>query len=383
MTDTTTVANASVTPLQQAISACSGALVTSLFVNPLDVVKVRLQTQAKLGYDKVSSVKNGGKRTCWMPRLIFFPVTPLDVVKVRLQAQQQPLTAGRCFIYCNGLMDHICTCEPLNLSAKNQMWYARPSHFTGTFDAFVKITRSEGIRSLWSGLPPTLVMAIPATAIYFTLYDNTMAYLRNNHDYKFWMPMLSGGCARTACVTIISPLEMIRTKLQSEKLAYKDILKVVRIASKEHGFRALWTGLGATLLRDVPFSCLYWISYETVKNQLKRHLQESNFSLSFVSGAIAGSIAAFITCPFDVVKTHRQIEIGESSPRNGYTNNTSTWILMEKLYQKDGLKGLFAGLTPRIIKVAPACAIMIGTYEYLKIRFKEHNNRRISLSDIA
>lgn len=32
-----------------------------------------------------------------------------------------------------------------------------------------------------------------------------------------------------------------------------------------------------------------------------------------------------------------------------------------------GVRGLFAGLAPRLIKVAPACAIMISTFEYSKI----------------
>lgn len=49
-------------------------------------------------------------------------VTPLDVVKIRLQAQQQ--AKAKCFLYCNGLMDHICSCT--------SDWYRRPGHFNGT-----------------------------------------------------------------------------------------------------------------------------------------------------------------------------------------------------------------------------------------------------------
>ncbi|CAA9993516.1 unnamed protein product, partial [Nesidiocoris tenuis] len=59
-----------ITPAQQMVASCTGALVTSVFV------------------------------------------TPLDVVKIRLQAQQKMLLANKCFLYCNGLMDHLCTCAP-------------------------------------------------------------------------------------------------------------------------------------------------------------------------------------------------------------------------------------------------------------------------------
>lgn len=389
----------SVTPdgisvLQQMIAACSGALVTSLFVNPLDVVKIRMQKQVKHGGSSPKTATSSSAtsksffegsahhRTSWAPSYDLYRkfkvkgyVTPLDVIKVRLQAQRRPMTAGSCFIYCNGLMDHICKCEPLLLDVskgiRSQVWYARPSNFSGTIDAFVKITKSEGVRSLWSGLPPTLVMAIPATVVYFTSYDNTLNYLKRNYNYNIWMPLLSGGAARTLCVTLISPLEMIRTKQQSEKLKYKDLWQAIRKTTSEKGLRSLYTGLGPTLLRDVPFSCIYWAFYETVKGQLN-DVMNSKFSLSFVSGAIAGTLAAIATCPFDVIKTHRQIELGEREFFK--VNETSTWKLLRRLKAQNGLKSLFSGLTPRVIKVAPACAIMIGTYEYLKTVFREQND---------
>lgn len=37
-------------------------------------------------------------------------MTPLDVVKTRLQSQQKRLVSNKCFVYCNGLMDHLCPC---------------------------------------------------------------------------------------------------------------------------------------------------------------------------------------------------------------------------------------------------------------------------------
>nr|XP_009923322.1 PREDICTED: solute carrier family 25 member 39-like [Haliaeetus albicilla] len=77
-------------------------------------------------------------------------VSALPVRSVPWGAQQ---ATWKCFLYCNGLMDHLYVCQNGNGCTA---WYKAPTHFTGTLDAFVKITRYEGIRSLWSGLPPTL-----------------------------------------------------------------------------------------------------------------------------------------------------------------------------------------------------------------------------------
>ena len=71
---------------------------------------------------------------------MIFLVTPLDVVKIRLQAQLKPFKTGSCFIYNNGLMDHLCICSFCNgnrihLSANSgtaRHWYQRSGNFKGT-----------------------------------------------------------------------------------------------------------------------------------------------------------------------------------------------------------------------------------------------------------
>ncbi|XP_040020449.2 mitochondrial glutathione transporter SLC25A40 isoform X2 [Gasterosteus aculeatus] len=319
-----------ITPFQQMVASCSGAILTSLLV------------------------------------------TPLDVVKTRLQAQKTPFPKGKCFVYCNGLMDHICVCENGNSKA----WYKAPSHFNGTVDAFVKIVRHEGIKALWSGLPPTLVMAVPATVIYFSCYDQLCVALRiRMGDFAQEAPLLAGAIARVGSATVISPLELIRTKLQSQKQSYRELTDCIRAAVQTEGWRSLWRGLGPTLFRDVPFSAMYWYNYEKGKSWLcqRYNATEPTFTVTFVSGAVSGAIASIVTLPFDVVKTRRQVELGELQAKNLSCQVSSTFSMMSRIVAQDGFGAMFAGFLPRLIKVAPACAIMISTYEFGKAFFHKHN----------
>uniref|UniRef100_A0A3B5KD09 Mitochondrial glutathione transporter SLC25A39 n=1 Tax=Takifugu rubripes TaxID=31033 RepID=A0A3B5KD09_TAKRU len=320
-------AAAAISPTQQMMASSTGALLTSVFV------------------------------------------TPLDVVKIRLQAQQTPFYKGKCFLYCNGLLDHIYVCQKGNSCTR---WYNTQTHFSGTLDAFVKITRYEGARSLWSGLPPTLMMSVPATVIYFTCYDQLRDYLRyslglqGNH-----IPLISGGIARLGAVTVLSPLELVRTKMQSRRRPYGELFACIRSAVSQDGVLSLWRGWGPTVLRDVPFSALYWFNYELLKSRLCQwcQLTEANVSISFTAGASSGAIAAILTLPFDVVKTRRQIQLGEMDSLGGLGDSPSVapWLLVGSPLASS------SGFMPRVIKVAPACAIMISTYEFGKSFFRRRN----------
>ena len=116
---------------------------------------------------------------------------------------------------------------------------------------------------------------------------------------------------------------------------------------------------------------IYWFNYEKLKTLMLKLKQKDRLDSvsTFICGASAGSIAAAVTCPFDVVKTHRQIQLGEER-RVLNANSQKTLNVMKQIYRSKGVRGLFAGLTPRVTKVALSCAIMITTFEYFKKIFE-------------
>lgn len=272
-----------ISPLQQMVASGAGAVVTSLFMTPLDVVKVRLQSQRP----SVASELMPPSRL-WS----------LSYAK------------WKCFLYCNGVLEPLYLCPN---GTRCATWFQDPTRFTGTVDAFVKIVRHEGTRTLWSGLPATLVMTVPATAVYFTAYDQLKAFLCGRAlTSDLYAPMVAGALARLGTVTVISPLELVRTKLQAQHLSYRELGTCVRAAVAQGGWRSLWLGWGPTALRDVPFSALYWFNYELVKSWLTafRPKDPTSVGISFVAGGISGTVAAILTLPFDVVKTQRQVALG-------------------------------------------------------------------------
>lgn len=336
-----------ITWTQQIVCSCSGALVTSVCTTPLDVVKTRLQAQ-----QKTSSVD-----------------VPKSSTRFRM-------------LKTENLLSRLCvcsTCNDLTYSLRRNVHPLQTSEerfFKGAMDAFVNISRREGIRSLWSGLPATLVMAVPATVVYYTVYDRLkyrMGYTELDSS-TIYIPVLAGCLARICTATLISPLELIRTKMQSTRLTYVQLVNAIRISVHHNGFLFMMKGLGPSLLRDVPFSAIFWLGYESSKayHMRKYGTSDPGTLVTFVGGAASGMMAAVLTLPFDVVKTHRQMELGEEMTSSS-RKITSTWSLMSNLYRNRGLSALYAGAIPRLVKVAPACAIMITIYESGKSFFRARN----------
>jgi solute carrier family 25 protein 39/40 len=183
----------------------------------------------------------------------------------------------------------------------------------------------------------------------------------------FLVPLTAGVVARTTITSIASPLELIRTNLQSTPLSpnkpntLRSVLTSVHALVRDNGARSLWRGLGPTLWRDVPFSGIYWASYEGCKQSFARR-GYSGAWVAFISGALSGTTSALLTSPFDVLKTRRQALL--MSPLS--TRITSTVPLLLRIIRTEGPSALFVGILPRIAKIAPACGIMIACFEVCK-----------------
>jgi solute carrier family 25 protein 39/40 len=208
------------------------------------------------------------------------------------------------------------------------------------------------------------VIGVPSSTAYMVTYDYLLRQVMPVViPFPSVVPLAAGVFARTLVSSVVSPLELIRTNLQSTPSlpntphTLKSVLSSLEGLVRAHGVRHLWRGLEPTLWRDVPFSGLYWASYEGMKQHLEKR-GRSGPSLAFICGATSGTAAALLTSPFDVLKTRRQ-SLVMSTPGQ----QSSALPLLRQIVRTEGVSALFAGLGPRIAKIAPACGIMISCYE--------------------
>ena len=282
---------------------------------------------------------------------------------------------------------------------------SRQKTFTSTLDGLQKIARNEGATSLWRGLSPTLVMSIPANVIYFTGYDwlrSNPHSLINQHVPDDYAPLIAGSVARVSAATVISPIEMFRTRMQATRGGEGGVFAATLVGLRKmvnvEGYRSLWRGLTLTMWRDVPFSGIYWWGYEAVRDRLMnvreaaqlrsgrprsksqdRANHTKTFVDSFIAGATSGAIASVVTTPFDVGKTRQQVLERVKGKEGGgplRPEELSMPRFLHSIWKEEGMRGLFRGWAARCLKVAPACAIMISSYEVGKQMARRMNEKK-------
>lgn len=346
-------------------SAMTGSLLTSFLVTPMDVVRVRLQQQELL------------------------PDCSCDINKLSTLNMKSGVKALRVESFSHNssiFWESLCFKD---LSCKNAV-----TRYDNTWEALLNISRKEGLTTLWRGLSLTLLMAIPANVIYYTGYEYVRDISPLERISPNLNPVICGATARVLAASSIAPFELLKTRLQSipsptrtakTSKIIRDLLKETRKDLNREGYKSLFRGLEITLWRDVPFSAIYWGTYEFCKKKLwstendKHEFSNTNnnqffktFSRSFISGCISGSMAAVFTHPFDVGKTRLQISMLNSDNSNKMIqrqkngSKQSMFIFLRNIYRTEGMNALFTGLLPRLLKIAPSCAIMISTYEVSK-----------------
>ncbi|OCK86187.1 mitochondrial carrier [Lepidopterella palustris CBS 459.81] len=402
--------------IQKMLSAVTGSVLTSLLVTPLDVVRVRLQSQ-----------QHTAPASHPRPYAATLPLTQFRDLPPNLGIS----TCCREVFWINNNTPY-CVAGPtmapiIPSSTACAVEETERRTINSTLDGLRKIARNEGPRTLWRGLSPTLVMAVPANVIYFAGYD----WLRAAPQSPFrnilpdgYTPLAAGASARVLAAVAVSPIEMFRTRMQAAHHTstptghFRETLYGLQEMVAAQGIRSLWRGLTLTLWRDVPFSALYWWGYESGRNVLtdmrgrsearreglefdvgigadkfrrrSRSRTHENHTAtivdSFVAGATSGAVAALVTTPFDVGKTRQQI-VRHARDTVGHNAESQTGNIIRPedrsmprflwhIFQEQGMSGLFKGWAARCLKVAPACAIMISTYEVGKKMANDINDRR-------
>ncbi|KAJ6695449.1 MITOCHONDRIAL SUBSTRATE CARRIER FAMILY PROTEIN [Salix koriyanagi] len=285
------------------------------------------------------------------------------------------------------------------------------------------IVSERGVTGLYRGISSNIASSAPISAIYTFTYESVKGSLLPHFpkEHYSFAHCIAGGCASIATSFVFTPSERVKQQMQIGSHYNNCWSALVGIIGKG-GFHSLYAGWGAVLCRNIPQSVIKFYTYESLKqsmlssqnssaqpntlqtvcsslfvcslykcspvvcniyaflwcwlggwiiafsfsifNTFTRIFLDKVQSMQLVCGGLAGSTAALFTTPFDVVKTRLQTQIpGSMSP---YGN---VFHALEEIGKKEGLKGLYRGLTPRLVMYVSQGALFFASYEFLKRLF--------------
>ena len=164
-----------------------------------------------------------------------------------------------------------------------------------------------------------------------------------------------------------NPLEIVKIRLQVQGEVAKTVEGVPRRSAmwivKNLGLVGLYKGASACLLRDIPFSAIYFPSYNHLKRDFFGESQTKKLGIVqlLTAGAIAGMPAAYLTTPCDVIKTRLQVEA-----RKGETKYTSLRQCARSIWQEEGFRAFFKGGPARVLRSSPQFGFTLAGYEVLQ-----------------
>lgn len=187
---------------------------------------------------------------------------------------------------------------------------------------------------------------------------------------------ISGGISRT----VTAPLDVIKIRFQVQlepttkwallqkdalvRSKYNGMLQATKDIFREEGFPGFWRGNVPALLMVMPYTAIQFTVLHYLKtlasgsSKSENHVNLSPY-LSYVSGAMAGCAATVGSYPFDLLRT---VLASQGEPKI-YPNMRSAFL---DIVRNRGIAGIYAGLTPTLIEIAPYAGLQFGTYDTFK-----------------
>ncbi|KJE90614.1 EF-hand domain-containing protein [Capsaspora owczarzaki ATCC 30864] len=239
--------------------------------------------------------------------------------------------------------------------------------------SLVHIFKTEGLMGYFKGNGTNVIRMIPYSAVQFAAYEQykklLLTYPSPVDDLNTPRRLFAGAMAGITSVCATYPLDLIRTRLSAQgegpDRKYKGIYDCLRtILREEGGARGLFRGLSPTLMGVAPYVALNFTVYESIKRWLLDQMQVKELSVPvrLLCGALAGATAQSITYPFDVIRRRMQMK-GCSGPSFAYTSTLNAFTTIIRV---EGVRGLYKGMVPNCLKVAPSMSISFVMYEFCK-----------------
>ncbi|GMI54823.1 hypothetical protein ScalyP_jg7195 [Parmales sp. scaly parma] len=200
----------------------------------------------------------------------------------------------------------------------------------------------------------------------------------------------AGAIANSIASLLLNPCDVVKIRLQTQgqnglPTLYQSTLHTAKTIVRQEGVFALhgglwFPGLAASMLREASYSSFRFGLYTPVKKFYGADVNDSMI-LKIAAGATSGGLGSLLAVPTDVVKIRFQGEAGSVNPATGlyttglhkgkspmYKNTLSAFV---EMFRAGGLKGMWVGWQPTMMRAAALSSAQLSTYDQSKHAIKK------------
>mmetsp|Transcript_14761 Transcript_14761/g.24987 ORF Transcript_14761/g.24987 Transcript_14761/m.24987 type:complete len:320 (+) Transcript_14761:67-1026(+) len=276
-----------VTPAVKAIAGSFGGMFEAICLQPIDVIKTRLQLDRLGQYRGIAHcgdtiIKQEGVKSLWKGLTPFATHLTLKyalrmgtnaVYQSALRDKDGKLTQDKRMLagFGAGVTEALVVVTPFEVvkiklqqqhgASVENMKYKGPVHCATT------IVRERGPMGLWAGATPTVMRNGTNQMCLFAMKNNVDAWLFSKHEgdgtvLAPWQSMVSGFLAAFAGPIATGPFDVAKTRMMAQEKGmgtqYSGFFNCILTVAREEGPLALYRGLLPRLMRIPPGQAITW-----------------------------------------------------------------------------------------------------------------------------
>jgi len=180
---------------------------------------------------------------------------------------------------------------------------------------------------------------------------------------EFIKTFIMGGTSGIIAKTFCAPLERVKIVLQTQAAAgtnYSGMIDCGKSIVKDQGVKGLWAGNFINCLRYFPTTAMNFAFKERYQQMFVPERTTDNFGRWFggflLAGGAAGATSLTVVYPLEFAYTRVAADVGNKQ-FSGLSD------CLSKIYNKDGLRGLYRGYGPSVAGIVVYRAGYFGFYD--------------------
>jgi solute carrier family 25 (adenine nucleotide translocator) protein 4/5/6/31 len=246
------------------------------------------------------------------------------------------------------------------------------NRYKGIIDCFTRVSKEQGVWSLWRGNLANVIRYFPTQALNFAFKDTYKKLFMDGVDKKtqFWKffagNLASGGAAGATSLCFVYPLDFARTRLAADvgkdagSREFKGLVDCLVKILKHDGIVGLYRGFFVSVQGIIIYRASYFGFFDTVKAMVAKDPKKVNFFVAWGIAQVVTIGSGITSYPWDTVRRRMMMQSGRKEIL--YKN---TWDCFKKIAANEGPKAFFKGALSNVFR-GTGGALVLAIYDEIK-----------------